>query len=52
MLYNKIIIGFIIKLIRSKDLIIKKEYKIILVIINGLTKYFCIIFFKKKYLVE
>ena len=38
---------FIIKLLELKNLIVKTEYNIILVIVNKLTKYFYISFFKK-----
>ena len=37
--------SFIIKLPKSKNLIIKKEYDIILVIVDRLIKYFYIILF-------
>ena len=37
----------IIKLLKLKDLIIKEEYNIILIIVNRITRYFYIILFKK-----
>ena len=40
------------KQLRSKNLIIRKEYNTILVIIDKLIKYFYIILFKKKYIME
>ena len=52
MLYDKIIIEFIVKLLKLKDLIINKKYNSILVIVGRLTKYFYILLFKKKYIVE
>ena len=44
--------NFIVKQLRSKNLIIKEKYSIILVIRDRLTKYFYIILLKKKYIVE
>ena len=43
---------FIVKLLKLKDLIIKEEYDIILVLIDRLTKYLYLILFKEKYTVE
>ena len=44
--------NFIIKLLLSMNLIIKKNYDAILIIINHLTEYSHIIFFKKKYIAK
>ena len=43
---------FIIKPSKTKNLIIKKEYNKILIIIDGFIKYFYIILFKKKYIAK
>ena len=48
MLCNKIIIEFILKLPRSKKPKIKKKYNTIVVIVDKTSKYFYIILFKKK----
>ena len=48
-LSDKVTIVFIIKLLKSKNLIIKKKYNIILVIVDRLLKYSYIISFKEKY---
>ena len=47
--YNNIIIDFITKLLKSKDLIIIEVYDAIIVIIDRLTKYVIILPFKEKY---
>ena len=52
MLYDKIIIFFIIKLLISKNLITKGKYNTILLIIARHTKYLNISSFKKKYIVD
>ena len=44
------IIDFIIIISKLKNLIIKKKYDIILIIVDRLTKYFYIILFKEKYI--
>ena len=41
--------NFIIKLLKSKDLIITEVYDAIIVIVNRLTKYVIILPFKEKY---
>ena len=41
-----------IKLLKSKDPLIKEEYDIILVIVDRLTKYSHLISFKEKYTAE
>ena len=46
------IIDFIVKLLRSKDLIIKEEYNTILVIIDSFTKYSHMILFKITYILK
>ena len=51
MLWNKVIIDFIIKLIKLKYPIIKERYNTILVIINRFTKYSYLILFNQKYTV-
>ena len=45
--WEKIIMDFITKLLKSKDPTIKIFYNLIMVIINRLMKYFHFIFFKK-----
>lgn len=52
MLENKVIINIILKSQKSKNLIIKKVYDIILVIVDKLTKYCYINLFQEKYIVE
>lgn len=52
MLENKVIINIILKSQKSKNLIIKKVYDIILVIVDRLTKYCYINLFQEKYIVE
>ena len=42
-----VLVDFIIKLLKSKNLIIKIEYNLIFTIINKFIKYFYIILFKK-----
>lgn len=49
---KKIIISFIIKLLRSQNLIIIKQYNIIEVMVNRLVKYFYIILFNEKYMAK
>ena len=44
--------NFIYKLPKLKDLTVKKNYNIILKIVNKFTKYSNIILFKEKYIVE
>ena len=44
--------NFIIKLSLSMNFILKKNYDAILIMIDRLTKYSHIIFFKKKYIAE
>ena len=51
-LWDKVIRGFIIKSPRLKDSIIKKEYNIILKVVNRLTKYSYIISFQEKYIIK
>ena len=41
---------FTAKSLKSKNLIIKQEYNIILIIVDIFTKYFYIILFKEKYI--
>ena len=48
-LSNKDKIDFIIELLNLKDLEIKNEYRVILVILKKFANYFDIISFKKKY---
>ena len=45
-------IDFIIKILKSKDPNIKMKYYSILMIINELIKYFHLILFKEKYIIE
>ena len=45
-------INFIIKLLKLKDSITKKEYNTVLIIVNQFMKYSHIIVFKKKYTAE
>lgn len=47
--WNEVTMNFIIKLSKSKDLITKKEYDAILIIVDRLIKYSHIIVFKEKY---
>lgn len=49
LLSNKYKIDFIIELLNGKDLEIKNEYRVILVIVKKFANYFDIISFAKKY---
>ena len=50
--WEKIIIDFITKLLKSKDPTTKVFYELIIIIINKLTKYFHFISFKETFDVE
>ena len=47
--WKKIIMDFIIKLLKSKDLIAKVFYDLIIIVIDKLTKYFNLISFKETF---
>ncbi len=49
LLQKDVIIDFIIKLPKLRDLTMKEVYNLIIVIINKLTKYIIIILFKETY---
>ena len=51
-LQNKVIIEYIVKSLKLKDLKIKKEYNLILMILDKLTKYSFIILFRKNFIKE
>ena len=46
-LWEKIIMDFIIKLLKSKDLMTKIFYDLIMIVVDKLIKYFYFVLFKK-----